>query len=66
MPCSSCSALHGVNPNKKKTSQTKPVEFFLHLNQQATFCCSLYCLVDQVQVQKLILDVATDQMPDYT
>ena len=41
-------------------------QFFQHLNQQATSCPSPKCLVDQVQFQKTILVVATDQMPDHT
>ena len=43
----------------------KPIEFFQQWNQQATSCPNLPCLVDQIQVQKLILVVTTDQMPDY-
>ena len=35
-----------------------------HFQPQATF--SPQCLVDQIQVQKAILVVATDQMPDHT
>ena len=30
----------------------------------ATFCASPQCLVDQIQVQKPILVVVTDKMPD--
>ena len=41
------------------------VEFFRHGNQQATSCPSLQCLVVQIQVQKPILVVATDEMPDH-
>ena len=41
-------------------------EFFQHLNQQATYCSSPECLLNQIQVQKQILVVATDQMPDHT
>ena len=37
----------------------KLVEFFQHWNEQATSCPSLEC---QIQVQKPILVVATDQM----
>ena len=44
----------------------KPVDFLQHWNQQATFCPSPQCLVDQSQVQKPILVVATDQMPDHS
>ena len=33
---------------------------------QATFYSSPQCLVDQIQVQKPIPAVATDQMPDHT
>ena len=43
----------------------KLTEFFQHRNQQATSCPSPQCLVDQIQVQKPILVVATDQMPDH-
>ena len=34
-------------------------------NQQATTCPSPQCLIDQIQVQKPILVVATDQMPNH-
>ena len=44
----------------------KPVKFFQYWNQQATFCSCPQCLVDQIQIQKPILVVATDQMPDQT
>ena len=44
----------------------KLVEFFQHWNQQATSCPSLQCLIGQTQVQKPILVVATEQIPDYT
>ena len=43
----------------------KPAEFFQHGNQQPTYCPSPPCLVDQIQIQKPILIVATDQMPDH-
>ena len=46
-------------------SQTKLNEFIQHLNQQATSYPSAQCLVDEIQVQKPILVVATDQMPDH-
>ena len=42
----------------------KLVEIFQHWNQQVTSCLSPQCLVGQIQVQKPILVVATDQMPD--
>ena len=44
----------------------KPVEFSQPLNQQASFCPSPQCLVDQIQVQKPIQVVATDQIPVHT
>ena len=34
-------------------------------NQQATSCLSPQCLIDQIKVQKPILVVVTDQMPDH-
>ena len=40
------------------------VEFFQHGNQQATSCPNPQCLVGQIQVQKPVLVVATDQMAD--
>ena len=43
----------------------KQVEIFKHWNQQATSCSGPQCLVDQIQVQKPILVVATDQMPHH-
>ena len=46
--------------------QTKLVEFFQHWSQQATSCPSPQFLIDQIQVQKPILFVATDQIPDKT
>ena len=46
--------------------QTKLDEFFQHWNQQATSYPSPQCLVDQIQVQKPILVVTTDQTPDHT
>ena len=48
-------------PVKKKL-----VEFFWHWNQQVTSCPSPQCLANQIQVQKRILIVATDQIPDHT
>ena len=45
--------------------KTKQAEFFQHLNQQATSCPSLHCLVDQIQFQLPTLVVATYQMPDH-
>ena len=42
------------------------VEFFQDWNQQATSYPSLQCLVDQIQVQKQILFVATGQMLNHT
>ena len=44
----------------------KPAEFSQYWNQQATSYTSPQCLVDQIQVQKSIQVVATDQMPDHT
>ena len=44
----------------------KPGEFSQHWNQQATTYPSAQCLVDQIQVQKPIQVVTTDQMPDHT
>ena len=44
----------------------KPVEFSQHLNEQATSSPIPQCLIDQIQVQKPIQGVATDQMPDHT
>ena len=43
----------------------KPAEFSQHCNQQAISYPSLQCLIDQIQVQKPIQVVATDQMPDH-
>ena len=43
----------------------KPAEFSQRWNQQATSYPSPQCLVDQIQVQKPIQVVATDQMPDH-
>ena len=34
--------------------------------KQSHFCTSTQCLVDQIEVQKPILVVTTDQMPDQT
>ena len=48
-----------------QTSQIKLGEFSQHSNYQATSCPSPQCLVDQSQVQKPILFIATDQMPDH-
>ena len=48
------------------TGQIKTVGFFQHWNQQATSCPTTQCLVDQIQAQKQILVVVTDQMPDHT
>ena len=39
---------------------------FQNWNQQATFCPSPQCLIDQIKGQKPILVVATDKMPDHT
>ena len=47
-------------------SQKKSFEFFQHWNQQATFCPSPQCVMDQIQVQKTILFAATDQIPGHT
>ena len=44
----------------------KPAEFTQHSNQQATSYHSPQSLVDQIQVQKPIQVVVTDQMPDHT
>ena len=44
----------------------KPAEFSEHWNQQATSYPSPQHLIDQIQVQKPIEVVATDQMPDHT
>ena len=44
----------------------KPVEFSLHLNQQATSYPSPHCLVNQIQVQKPIQVVCTNQMSNHT
>ena len=41
------------------------IGFFQHWNQQDTFCYSLKCLVDQIQVQQPCLVIAPDQMPDH-
>ena len=43
----------------------KLVEFFQHWNQQATSGPSPQCLLDQIKIQKPILDIATGQMPDH-
>ena len=40
----------------------KPAEFSQHWNQQATSYPSSQCLIDQIQVQKPIQIVATDQI----
>ena len=40
----------------------KPAEFFQQWNQQVPYCPQY--LTDQIQVQKPILVVATNQMPD--
>ena len=48
------------------TGQPKPAEILQQLNQQATSCPSLQCPVDQIQVQKPVLVVAINQMPDQT
>ena len=42
----------------------KPAEFFQQWNQQAPYCPNPQSLADQIQVQKPILVVATNQMPD--
>ena len=44
----------------------KTAEFYQHRNQETTSYPSSQCLVDQILVQKSILVVATDQMPDHT
>ena len=41
----------------------KPAEFFQHWNQQVTSCTTPQCLINQIQVQKPIKFVATNQMP---
>ena len=41
------------------------VEFLQHWNKQITSCPSPQCLVGHIQVQKSVLIVATDQMPDH-
>ena len=43
-----------------------PAEFFQHWNQQAASYPSPQYFVNQIQVKKPILVVATDQMPDHT
>ena len=55
-----------INSTSVKTGQMKPAEFFQHWNQQATSCPNPQCLVDQIQVQKSIIVVFTDWMPDHT
>ena len=42
------------------------MEFFKPSNQQYTSCPNLMCLVGQIQVQKVTLVVATNQMPAQT
>ena len=44
----------------------KPAEFSEHWTQQATSYLSPQCPIDQIQAQKPIEVVATDQMPDHT
>ena len=44
----------------------KPVEFSEQWNQLATSSANPQCLIDQIQVQKPIQVIATDQMPDRT
>ena len=44
----------------------KPVDFFQHWIKQATSCPSLQYLEDQIQVQKPIRVIPTDQVPDHT
>ena len=44
----------------------KPAEFSQLWNQQSTSYPSPQCLIDQIQVQKPIQVVVTDQMPDHT
>ena len=44
----------------------KPAEFSQHWNQQATSYPSPWCLLDQIQGQKPIQIVATDEMRDHT
>ena len=39
---------------------------FPTLKQQATSCPNPQCLIDQIQVQKPILVVGTNQMPNHT
>ena len=41
----------------------KPVELFLHWNQQVTSCPSPQRLIEYIPAQKPILVVATDQVP---
>ena len=48
-----------------QTGQAKPVEFFQHSNQQGTSCLNPQCLTNQIQVQKPVLVIAVDQMPDH-
>ena len=65
-----------VNPSISKddfSSKTDPSIFRLiapvllnEFFQQATYCSSPECLLDQIQIQKRIQVVATDQMPDHT
>ena len=43
----------------------KLIKFFQYWNQQATSCPSPKSLLGQIQVQKPILFVATDQMYDH-
>ena len=47
--------------NYVEPGQTKSVEFFQHWNQQVTSCPRPQCLADQIQVQKPIQVVVTDQ-----
>ena len=51
------------------SSRTRPIDFHInefiqHCNQQLTSCFRPQCLIDQIQVQKIILIVATNQMLD--
>ena len=44
------------------TNQKKQIEFFQHWNQQAVSCHSSLCYVGEIEVQKLAVIVATNQM----
>ena len=55
---------HPIEPVLDKSNET--VDFSQHLDQQATSCPSLQCLIDQTQVQKPIQVAAMYQKPDHT